>query len=983
MFGAAAIAAMAATPALAQGEAEVEEIVVTGSRIPQPNLVSVSPIQVVGSQEVTLGGRPVVIDILNQLPQISQNSSSNGGSYSSTSNPLKGPGGIATVDLRGLGPQRTLVLVNGRRIGIGDPNTGNSNPAPDINQIPSQLVDRVEVLTGGASAAYGSDAIAGVVNFILRRIEGVEIDAQVGTYQHSQGNETVQGLFAARQVKGPKKNVWDGDSRDVSIAFGVNAPEGKGNITTYFTYHNQEPVAQIKRDYAACQVVASAAGVLSCAGSPNSNQWFLASNSTAQFAVVGNTFLPWNANTITTPAPFFNSNAFAYLIQQSIRYNAGYSADYEINEHVKLYSEFRFMHDRTNVVIAPSGLFQGSGASPNGGYLINCNNPFLSAQQQGVFGCSAADIASGASKDLIIGRRNIEGGGRDTFYEHTNYYGVFGAKGTIADSWKYDVYGSYYRTTFNEAKQNYLAISRIQNALRVVQGPNGPVCISGGGCVPYNIFRDGGVTQAALAYLDITGTARGVTSERIFEASVTGDLGDYGVKSPWAQDGVGVAFGYHNRRDQLGYAPDSANLGGDLSGAGGANVTIDESVKVSEFFGETRIPIAQDMTFIDDLTAELSGRISNYSPGDTAKTYKLGLAWSPTGDIRFRGAYQKAIRAPSLIELFTPNTVTNTSQVSDDPCSQSSTAPATLEQCLRTGITAAQYRNVANCPAGQCAVLSGGNAALTPETAKTFTVGFSATPRFIRGFTASVDYYRISLKDVVGSIPLGVILQRCLTTGNPDFCSQIRRAQNGTLFGTTIGAGGYINGTNVNIGAKKFSGVDFQAGYNLPLEDIGLDNAGKLSFNFAGTYLTKVSTVPLPGDPAYDCSGLFGSQCETVNPHWRHTARATWSTPWDVTASLAWRYFGGATLETDTNEPTIGRNATTAFNHRLPTRSYFDLSAQWHVNDMFALRGGINNVFDKDPPLVNNRLSGTGLPNTYPTYDVLGRKFFIGVTAKL
>ncbi len=980
MIGAAAMAAFV-SPALAQGT-EVEEIVVTGSRIPQPNLNSVSPIQVTTAQDVTLGGRPVVIDILNQLPQISQNSSSNGGSYSPTSNPLKGPGGVSTVDLRGLGPQRTLVLVDGRRLGVGDPNTGNSNPAPDINQIPSQLIESVEVLTGGASAIYGSDAIAGVVNFKMkRRFEGVQIDAQAGVYQHSQGNETVQGLFAARQVKGPKKNVWDGDSRDVSIAFGVNAPEDKGNITTYFTYHNQEPVAQIKRDYAACQVVASATGVLSCAGSPNSNQLFLSSGAGGQFAVLGNNFVPWSANTITSPPPFFNSNAYAYLIQQSIRYNAGYFADYEINEHIKLYSEFGFMHDRTNVVIAPSGLFQGSGASPTGGYLVNCNNPFMSAQQRGAIGCSAADIAAGSSKDLLIGRRNIEGGGRDTFYEHTNYRAVLGAKGAIADTWKYDVYGSYYRTTFNEAKQHYLAISRIQNALQVIQGPNGPVCISGGSCVPYNIFRDGGVTQAALAYLDNTGTSRGSTTERIFEAVINGDLGDYGVKSPWAEDGVGVAFGFHHRRDQLQYAPDAAELSGDLSGAGGASVTINNSVKVNEFFGEARIPIAQGMSFIEDLTAEVGGRISNYSPGDTAKTYKLGLAWAPTGDIRFRGAYQKAIRAPSLIELFTPQTVTNTSQVSDDPCAAGSPRPATPAQCALTGVTPAQFGVIPNCPSGQCAVLSGGNAALTPETAKTFTVGFTATPKFIRGFTASVDYYRINLKDVVGSIPLGVILQRCLTTGNPDFCSQIKRAQNGILFGTTVGAGGYINGTNVNIGAKKFSGFDLQAGYNLPLEDIGLDNAGKLSFNFFGTYLTKVSTVPLPGDPAYDCAGLFGTQCETVNPHWRHTIRTTWTTPWDVTASLAWRYYGGSLLETDTNEPTIGRNATTAFNHRLPTRSYFDLSAQWHVSDMFTLRGGVNNLFDKDPPLVNNRLSGTGSPNTYPTYDVLGRKVFMGVTA--
>jgi len=382
-----------ASPALAQ-EGEVAEVVVTGTRIPSPNLESVSPVQVVGEQEVVLGGRPVTADILNQLPQVSQNSQT---ALSSTSNPLSGPGGVATVDLRGLGQQRTLVLVDGRRLGIGDPNTGNTNPSPDLNQIPSQLIQRVDVLTGGASATYGSDAIAGVVNFIMKRdFEGVQIDAQWGVYQHDQHNEFAQGLLPARGVAKPKDNVWDGESRDLSIIMGANFEEGRGNVTGYFTYHDQEPVTQAKRDYSACQIVATAAGVASCAGSPNSNQWVLAdgsrfnlTGSPTQAAVVGNTFAPWSASATTTPPPFFNSNDYAYLLQQSTRYTAGFLARYEVNKHLEFYGDFGFMNDRSNVQIAPTGLFQGAGASPNGGFLINCNNPFMSAQQRTAINCSA------------------------------------------------------------------------------------------------------------------------------------------------------------------------------------------------------------------------------------------------------------------------------------------------------------------------------------------------------------------------------------------------------------------------------------------------------------------------------------------------------------------------------------------------------------------------------------------------------------------
>jgi iron complex outermembrane receptor protein len=967
--------------AAAQGAAdEVAEVVVTGSRIPQPNLESVSPVQVVGSQEVLLGGRPVTADVLNQLPQVSQNSQTG---LSTTSNPLSGPGGVATIDLRGLGQQRTLILVDGRRLGIGDPNTGNPNPSPDINQIPSQLIERIDVLTGGASAAYGSDAVAGVVNFVMKRnFEGVQIDAQWGVYQHNQHNEFVQGLLRsnAPPIRVPK-NAWDGKSRDLSLIFGMNAPDGRGNVTAYFTYHDQDPVTQGKRDYSSCQVRATAAGVASCNGSSNSNLFYLSSGLGGQFAVVGNQFVPYDPNGNTTPVPRFNSNEYAHLLQQGTRYTAGFFANYEINKHVELYSDFGFMQDRSNVQIAPTGLFQASGATDTGGFAVNCNNPFLSAQQRGAIGCTAAEIAAGDTKDLYIGRRNIEGGGRNSFYDHTNYRVVFGARGEVTGSWMYDVYGSYYYTSLYQASQNYLSISKIQNALLVAQGPNGPVCISGGACVPYNIFQDGQVSQAALDYLDVTGTSRGTIAQRIVEASVTGDLGDYGVRSPWAQDGVGVAFGIHNRRDHLEYQPDAAQLSGDLSGAGGASTPIDNSLRVTEGFAEARIPLIQDMPFADEVVAEAGYRYSDYTGGINAKTWKLGLQWAPTRDIRFRGSYQKAIRAASILELYTPQSVTNTSQVSEDPCAANATNPASLAACQNTGITPAQYGIVPQCPSGQCAVLTGGNPALSPERAKTLSLGFTATPSFLPGFTGSIDYYRIKLTDVIGAIPLGVILDRCLTTGEEEFCSQIVRASNGTLFGTSQATGGYINGSSVNVGAGKTEGIDVQLGYRLPMEDWGIDSWGGISFNLAGSYLLEASTVPLPGDDAYDCASLYGPQCQTLNPRWRHTLRVNWSSPWNTVVSVAWRYIGEVKLETDTNEPTIGQGTVDTFNHTLPERSYVDLSAIWKMNDMFSLRAGVNNVFDQDPPLVKFTINGTGLPNTYPTYDLLGRKLFIGFTA--
>ncbi len=980
--------AITATQAVAQETAgEVSEVVVTGSRIPQPNLESISPVQTVGAQEVVLGGRPQTIDILNQLPQVTQNP---GVDLGPTSDPLSGPGGVSTVNLRGLGPQRTLVLVDGRRLGLGDPNTGNPNPAPDINQIPSQLIERVEVLTGGASATYGSDAVAGVVNFIMKKnFEGVQLDAQAGVYQHNQQNEFMQGLLQAggNPIPGDR---WDGKSYDFSLLMGANSPDGRGNITVFATYSRQEPVTQGTRDYSACQLNT---GPNRCGGSSNSNIFYLASGDqldlngdgvpdTDSGAVLGNQFVPYGTAG-TSPPPIFNSNPYMYLLQDNTRYTAGFFANYEVNQNVELYSSFNFMDSESNVNIAPSALFQGSGVTASGGFDVNCNNPFLSGQQQAALGCTAADIASGATRDLYIGRRNIEGGPRNSYYDHVNFRGVFGARGELAGPWRYDIYGSFYRTELSSRVENYLSLQRLQNALLVGGTAANPVCLSGAaGCVPYNIFSAGGVTPEQANSLTILGTQAGTTTQRIVEAVVTGELGDYGIRSPWAEDGVGLAIGVTHRRDHLRFAPDAASESGDLSGSGGASVRVDNSLRAAEAFAEVRAPLIADMPFARELILEGGFRYSDYSTGIQAKTYKVGLQWEPVEDIRFRGSYNKALRAPNILELYTPQSVTNTSDVPEDPCAQNAEDPATAAQCANTGVTPTQYGRIPQCPANQCAVLTGGSTQLQPETAKTLTIGFTTRPRFLPGFTASVDWYSIKINDVIGTIPLDIILTRCLETGAEEFCSQVvRNPVNGTIFGTTVGAGGYINGTSVNVASLKNEGVDIQAGYGLELEDWGLSNAGRLSFNFAGSLLTKQENVPLPGDPAYDCAGYFGPTCATIYPEWRHTARLSWTTPWtDATLSLAWRYWGKTTYENLSENEALAGNPNPLISE-IDAVSYFDVSAQWNLNDMFSLRGGVNNIFDQDPPVVPSSIVGGGLPNTYPHYDLLGRRLFIGLTA--
>jgi outer membrane receptor protein involved in Fe transport len=966
------IAQANATPNPAPGAGvQVQELVVTGSRIPQPNLTSVSPVQVVNAQEVAIQGRPATIDILNQLPQTAINSQSDLGS---SSNPLNGPGGVATVDLRGLGPQRTLVLVNGRRLGIGDPNTGNPNPAPDINQIPSQLIDRVEVLTGGASATYGSDAVAGVVNFIMKHnFEGVQLDVQEGVNQHGQGNSFMQNQLTAAGVPIPG-GAWDGRSADYSLIAGANAPDGKGNVTVYATYHSQNPVFFGARDWAACQLNENP--TLGCAGSQNSNYFTRSDGTGPAFSVLGNSFVP-NGTPGTTPPALFNSNPYESLIQQDTRYTAGYFANYEVNPVFNLYSEFSFMHDETQTQIAPSGFFLGSGVTANSGFLVNCSNPFLSAQQAGAIGCAS----SADSVDLLIGRRNIEGGPRQSTYDHDNFRIVLGTKGKLFGPFSYDLYGSYYQTSAYQANTGYFSQSRAQNALLVGGTAANPVCLSGGSCVPLNIFQDGGVTQAALDYLTEAGTSRGTTTERIIEGTITGDLGEYGIKSPFATDAVGVSAGFQHRRDTLTFAPDAAELSGDLSGFGGASVAINNSLSVTEGYGEVRVPVVQDMPFMHDVVFNGGYRFSSYSTGVNASTYKLGLDWAPTSDIRFRGGFNRAIRAPNILELYTPQVVTNTSQVGVDPCA-GTTPTASLEACERTGVTPAQYGRITQCPSEQCAVLQGGNTNLNPEKANTYTVGAVLTPKAIPGLYASIDYFHINITGLITNVPLGVSLNNCLTVGT--LCENIvRNPANGILFGTTVGAGGYIVGTNVNLGAEETSGIDVQGSYKLGLDTFGHDAWGSLVFSFTGTFTQHYKVTPIPGEDTYDCAGLFGPTCQNVLPKWRHVMRVTWNAPHDVQVSAAWRRIGSTTLETDTDQPIIGQGTTDAFSHSIPAVNYLDLAANWNVNEKLAIRAGINNIFDRDPPIVANDVAGiTGLPNTYPTYDLLGRHLFVAFTAR-
>ncbi len=980
MIAGVAVSAFAATPALAQSQPdEVAEIVITGSRIPQPNLVTTSPVTQVTGEDIDVAGVTRVEDLVNQLPQAfaAQNSTV-----------VNGATGTATVSLRNLGADRTLVLVDGRRIGYGSPN----DAAADLNQIPGQLVERVEVLTGGASAVYGSDALAGVVNFIMRRnFEGVQLDMQYGFFQHNNdfdGPGGVRAAVAARnatnptQFRLPADNVMDGYSREATLVMGTGTDDGRANITAYLSYRNNDAVSQAERDYSAC-TIAAAGAAYACGGSSTAATGrFISLVSGADVTVapgpggVGTgTFAPWGAQ------HQFNYGPINYFQRPDERYSFGAFGRYEVNDHAEVYADMMFTDYSSVAQIAPSGAFLGPIVT------ISCDNPLLSASQATAIGCTAPtdDI------DMLIGRRNVEGGPRQDDIGYQTFRMVGGVRGDINDFWAYDAYASYSRVELQRVYRNDFSNSRLTRAFDVVDdplNPGTPVCqsvVDGSdpNCVPYDIWSPGGVTQAALDYLQIPLVQTADVTEQVVSGVVTGDLGGYGMQSPWATRGVQVAFGAEYRRNSLDSQPDAAFESGDGAGQGGPTIGLSGSNDVYDLFLEAQIPLAEGQAWADQMSIDLAYRYSDYELGGTTNSYKIGADWAPVPSLRLRASYQRSVRAPNIIELFQAQGM-NLFDMDDDPCDftdPNGDGTATAAACIGGNpwqVTAGQSTGgLLTNPAGQYNFFGGGNPALVPEVGDTYTYGFVFQPDFLPGFNMSVDYFDISIDQLISTLGPLNILDSCYSNNNLAACNLIQRdAGTGALW---LAAGNVVN-TNLNIGGLQTSGVDFSANYSVDLTDWGMADYGSLGFSFAGTWLREyVTDTGLGGvNGQYDCVGYHSNQCAPAQPEWRHRARVSWSSPWNLEVAGTWRYYGEAEVAVLAGGTL--NNGGTRIDRYFDAENYFDLSASWQVRDTTNLRFGVNNVLDNDPPLTPSAGTG-GNGNTYPQlYDAMGRYVFFGLT---
>ncbi len=935
---------------LGSGDETIEEVVITGSRIAtDANLTTSSPVSMIRPEELQARGITRVEDLLNDLPSITPEF---------TANEANGATGTATIDLRGLTSDRTLVLTNGHRMGFGDV----FQLAPDINQVPGALIERIDVLTGGASSTYGSDAMAGVVNFVMKKdFEGLQIDYQYSGFHHNNGSDAVVAAAQASNFEFAEGSSWDGGGHDVNVTFGVNSSDGKGNITGYLGYRQINGVTQSERDFSAC-AIDDADGPFACGGSATLPTGLISDFAGTYFTVQGDQFVPWDFQ-------FYNYAPLNHFQRPDERYTAGLFSHYEVNEHFEGYAEFQFMSDKTNAQIAPSGAFFVTST-------LNCDNPLLSAQQSAAIGCSAADIAAGNSVPYYIGRRNVEGGPRNDDIEHTSYRLLFGARGEINDEWSYDAFANFSRTDLTELYNNDLSTTRITRALNVVPGPGGaPTCssvIDGSdpNCVPWNIFTTGGVNQNQLNYLFIDLHAQGDLKQDQYVAYVSGDLTNYGLVSPMAEDGMQIVLGGEYRDERMVYQPDQGYQSGDGAGQGGPTAAVSGGQDITEFFVEAQIPLAQNQDWIESLTLDVGYRYSDYSTGINTDTYKFQGEYTPISGVKFRGGYSRAMRTANIRELFEPQNLGLWAGV--DPCA-GATPVQSAAQCANSGVTAAQYGNIPLSPAGQYNATFGGNPNLEAEKSNSFTAGIVLTPDQLPGFQMSVDYWSIEIKNAIDTVAPEFVVTQCGVTGDPQFCNLVNRAPtNGNLWiGSSTSAPNVVS-TDVNIGFFDTSGIDVQASYALEIPN----NYGSLDFTMRGTWVETWKEQPTPGGAINDCGGNFGGACQRPRPEWRHTLTSTWTTPWDMVFTASWRHIGGVD-DFQGNE----RDAS--------SENYMDMSLsytpQWVGIGETTLNIGVSNVFDNDPPINGffNNISTFGNGNTVPgLWDTMGRYMFFGVSQK-
>lgn len=969
--------AMFATPAFAQDEvttsaaetSETPAIVVTGSRIQRTDLNSTSPVTVVSPEEFRLTGAVNVEQVLNTLPQVLP------GITGFSNNPGNG---AVTLNLRNLGATRTLVLVNGRRWMFYD-----TNQIVDLNTIPQFLLGGVEVSTGGASAVYGSDAVAGVVNFKLRDIEGLELG---GSYSLTGRGDAARYQFNA--------------------AIGSAFDDGRGAVTMFANYTRRDPVFQDARVFSeraagdGCIVPGSTGrgdigtpfpsgiavgtciarggelGFVPQGSATTPTGTFNAGPTGAQSTYIFNP-TGGGSRLFQDPADLYNFAPDNYLQLPQERYLLGAYGHYEFTDGIEAYSEVSFVRNDVATELAPTP----AGISAP----LFVNSPFFNDQTRALLNQNPVSTTAGATlgnplyRQTQVNFRFNDIGSRNSDFNREAFRVLGGIRGGITDNINFDAYYSYSRTTNTNIQQGNISASRFRNALTVEFVPGSTTqlrCVDAtaraAGCVPLNVFGTGLADPAALRYLAIQATNITTSDMKNAVATVSGTLFNLGLGA----DDIGFAFGGEYREMNSEFIPDTFLASGDVLGFN-AGLPTKGGYDVKEVFGEVRVPVIEE-GFVHALEFTGAFRYSDYSlerVGGTW-TYNVGGEFAPVRGVRFRGMYSRAVRAPNVQDLF-GGASTGFPQATD-PCSDrgpvAERTQALRDFCIASGVPAAAVFTRAVQPNAQIQADFGGNPDVGEETSDTYTAGVVIQPAFVPRLNIAVDYFNITVEDTINTRlgGLGSALSLCFNTVRnlqDPACTIFAGKRNTGTGALGLNSGG-LNPSLVqdNVGKLETAGVDVQIDYSVPLFK------GDLSFMFLATWLDKYRNTPVALLPLREniVEGTYGL------PDYRHNFRVTYDQG-PLTASVRWRY-EGATEDFRVQNTFSGNDRIP--NNALPLRSigawnYFDLALGFDVDERMSINAGVNNLFDKQPPVLGAQAEqGNTLPSFF---DVLGRDFFVGV----
>ncbi len=930
-----------ALPAMAQ---TVERVEVTGSRIKTIGAVSNSPITSVSAAEINASQPVAVEEVIRGLP---------------AAIPAIGPGtnngsgGIATIDLRGLGPNRTLVLINGRRAVPAD-----LFGRVDTNAIPVALLERIDVFTGGASAVYGADAVSGVVNFVLKKnFTGIEAQTSYGVSER-------------------------GDSKRYrsDVTLGANLADGRGNVAISFGKTRTDPLMQGERSFGEFQL-ASTTGARS--GSP-----------TAAPATYGGIPAPFTGTKIidaTTGAlrtavesDNYNFNPLNYFVTPLERTQMSAVGRFTINDHAEAYAELTSTKSKVTLNLAPSGSFASAGF-PN--WKVPIGNPYIPeatrAQLCQAFGITT-NCALGNTQEITlnIGRRFVEYGPRINTFDNTSSQWTAGVRGTLPwlSNWSYDAYLQSGTSDQLSGRINWGSASKVQQALRAVSTTT--CTVTTGGCVPINLFGAAGtLTPAMLGFISQTAMQTTFVKQSVKQASVSGDLG--ALKSPWTTDPISLALGYEQRDLSAGNRSDApSQVNGEVLGTGAPLPDRTGKLQLNEAFLEAVLPLVSGKPGIRSLNLEAGYRDSEFKTAASSKTYgswKYGFDYAPIKGLRFRAMKQRATRAPNINELYAP-VVSGLANRAIDPCQlalinsgQAGTAGTLSNLCAATGVPAAQIGAVPAPSSGQISNTGGGNPDLSPEEADTTTLGLVWEPEFVSGLSVTLDYYKIAIDKAVSSATTNQVLDGCYSAtlnptfspGNP-FCGLIAR---NVTTGSLNGAAGVITQSS-NLGKVNTEGYDLGVNYRLGLKDWGRVDIGLL-----GTVVAKSNFKSLPSTATIECVGLYGADCGGPTTKFKWSQRTTW-TMGNYTAGYNWRHLAGVAVQGGTF---LSDYST------IKSYNYVDLNFAWDPTKNLRLTLSINNVGDLQPPVVGNTIATTttNSGNTFPQwYDVIGRQYTLGARLK-